>query len=205
MNYKSDGCMKIYLIDTKDLDIERALKCSLFTKEDIDRINRFTFEQSKKEKIVSTYFIKKYIGEYYLNEHGKPLSNKYFFNVSHSKGMVAFVMDDVPIGIDIELKREITKELIEYISSPSELEYIKNEQNFFEIWTNKESLVKADGTGLTGSIKDIPGLPINNIKKYKKDIYRSKTIVENDLVITVCRKDTNDFEIELIKDNFKYE
>ena len=73
----------------------------------------------------------KFIGEYRYNEHGKPISDNIYFNISHSKGVVVFTQNELPIGIDIELIRPTNEDLVHYISSKEEKEYIKDNIKFF--------------------------------------------------------------------------
>ena len=84
------------------------------------------------------------------------------------------------------------------VSSREENEYITDERRFFEVWTNKESLVKAYGTGIKEDIKNIPSLPINGVRVYKSNFYMNKTILYNNFIITVSRQSKEDFEINLI-------
>ena len=99
--------IKVLFAETKDLDLEKFFKSSLITDQEYDRLTRLKNEDVQREQCVSTYFKRKYIGFYYLNENGKPLSDSMFFNISHSKGMVVLVVDSVPVGLDIEKTRKI--------------------------------------------------------------------------------------------------
>ena len=187
----------VLLIDTNKLDLEDILKSSYLTKKDLDYLSNIDYEETKKEKAASIIFKNKYIKEYHLNEYGKPLSDDIYFNISHSKGYVAFVKDSLPIGIDIEKIREVEQRLIGYISNDSEKEYIKDDKSFFEIWTNKESLSKAIGVGVFTNIKDIPSLPLNGEKHYDGRDYFSNTIQYKDLIISVTRESKEEFEIDI--------
>ena len=139
----------------------------------------------------------KYVGEYSVNEYGKPLSESCYFNISHSKGYVVFIKDTIPIGVDIEKVRPAEDDLKNYISSEKEKEYIKSDKAFYEIWTNKESLTKCLGTGIKEKIKDIPSIPINDKKVYKGKTYRSVTREYLDTVISVTRENELPFDIEI--------
>ena len=91
----------------------------LFT-EDIVSLNKYKVEDVKKEKACSLILKNKFIGEYRYNEHGKPISDNIYFNISHSKGVVVFTQNELPIGIDIELIRPTNEDLVNYISSKEE-------------------------------------------------------------------------------------
>ena len=192
--------LKILFVDTSDLNINNLMSSSLLNDEDKEKINSFSHEVSKKEKTVSSYLIKKYVGDYQINQFGKPISKDIHFNISHSKGFVVFVMDNYPIGIDIELIRDYKKELKEFVTSKEEKEYIKTNINFFEIWTNKESLLKCVGTGIGCHMDVIPGLPINSLKEWNNKLFRSKTIVYRDCVITITRESKKDFNVAIVEE-----
>ena len=85
----------------------------------------------------------------------------------------------------------------EYISNDEEKLYIHDEISFYEIWTNKEALVKAEGKGIKSRPNLIPGLPLNNIRTYKDKIYMNKTIRYGDYIITTSREGNEDYFLEL--------
>ena len=192
--------LKIYLLDYSLLSLDYLLSSSYLTSLDKESFNKYTVESVKKEKIVSTILKRKYIGDYYLNEYGKPLSKDKCFNISHSHGYIALVMDTVNIGIDIEKIRDVDSDLMDYISNVEERNYIHDNVSFFEIWTNKEALVKASGTGIRNKPNSIPGLPLNGIIVYNNKNYFNKTIRYGDLIITTSKEDVNDYDIEIIKE-----
>ena len=192
--------LKIYLLDYSLLSLDYLLGSSYLTPFDKESFNKYTVENVKKEKIVSTILKRKYIGDYYLNEYGKPLSKDKCFNISHSHGYIALVMDTVNIGIDIEKIRDVDRDLMDYISNVEERNYIHDNVSFFEIWTNKEALVKASGTGIRNKSNSIPGLPLNGIIVYNNKNYFNKTIRYDDLIITTSKEDVNDYEIDIIKE-----
>lgn len=89
--------------------------------------------------------------------HGKPKlqGEQLFFNLSHSGDYVAAAFSTEEVGVDIEqvktanikiANRFFTKEEAEYLN---EVDEEIRAQAFTEIWTRKESYVKAVGMGLT--------------------------------------------------------
>lgn len=192
--------LKIYLLDYSLLSLDYLLGSIYLTLLDKESFNKYTVENVKKEKVVSTILKRKYIGDYYLNEYGKPLSKDKCFNISHSHGYIALVIDTVNVGIDIEKIRDVDSDLMDYISNVEERNYIHDNVSFFEIWTNKEALVKASGTGIRNKPNFIPGLPLNGIIEYNNKNYFNKTIRYDDLIITTSKEDVNDYEIEIIKE-----
>ena len=90
------------------------------------------------------------------NEHGKPfVEGAPYFSISHCKEGIAVAIDDKPIGIDIEGIRRVNEDLIERVMSEKEKSQITNHQSpiesaraFTRLWTQKEAIVKAQGTGI---------------------------------------------------------
>ena len=161
---------------------------------------KYKNENVKKEKIVSAILKNKYIGDYHLNEYGKPISNNKYFNISHSDGYIALAIDQVPVGIDIENIRNAEEDLRNYISNDEEKKYIHDDESFFEVWTNKEALVKANGNGINQKINTIQSLPLNAVRTYDNKTYFNKTIKYQNLVITVSRASSDDFNINIMEE-----
>ena len=151
---------------------------------------------SKKEKLVSYYMKKKLVGSYRVEKNGKPVCDDFYFNVSHSKGVVVFAKcDDAPIGVDVEVIRPVDDLLKQYVCNEEEYKYAKDYEKFYEIWTAKEALVKCNGEGLDILPRKIPALPLNGNKIFIYESYRTKVLKENNYVISVAIKGTQDFEI----------
>lgn len=187
-------------INLNEVDINSLFYSPYLSNEERKGFEKYTHPEVKKERVASLYLKKKYIGDYYIDENGKPKSKDKYYNISHSHGLVVLVIDSVEVGVDVELIRKSDDGLKDFISSKEERKYIKDDQTFFEVWTNKESLVKAYGIGLRDDIKNIPSLPLNGARVYKSNFYMNKTILYNNYIITVSRQSIEDFEINLIGD-----
>lgn len=103
---------------------------------------RYGLDASALEKITLTNFGKPYLGQ------------DIDFNVSHSgKIVVCAFSKTARIGIDVESLRDIDWHGLEKCFTGEEWELIRNSQNpsqtFFRTWTRKESVIKADGRGLS--------------------------------------------------------
>lgn len=91
------------------------------------------------------------------NTFGKPYLpdvENFKFNLSHSEDWVVCAVDENQIGIDIEKEKVLDLQIAYQFFTKKECDYIfslKNHQlpRFFEIWTLKESYIKAVGLGLT--------------------------------------------------------
>lgn len=94
--------------------------------------------------------------DFFYNNFGKPFLKDYglYFNISHSGDWVVCALDTQPVGIDIEQIRNIDLSLIYRCLSKSEINFIESLDdiykipNFYELWTAKESYVKAIGKGI---------------------------------------------------------
>ncbi len=132
-------------------------------------------------------------------DKGKPFllnDEKIHFNISHSKDMVICGVSDTDIGVDIENTNRKSKNYLDIANrffSRSEYNFVKTGsiQDFFKIWTLKESYVKAIGTGITIPLKDF-SVPlrddyttINGVKWFFKNYSY------NDYCISICSSYNN--------------
>ncbi len=192
--------INIYVFNSKDVLLDTLLTSRYLSTLEKVSFDKYTNLETKKEKIVSSIFKNKYIGEYHLNEFNKPVSENKYFNISHSHGFVVFVMDDVPVGIDVEKIRDVKNDLIEYISNEEDKRYIHDNISFYEIWTSKEAILKAFGSGLNTNPKNIISLPINAKRVFNGHVYSNKTIRYEDFIITVSRQADEDFDLKIINE-----
>lgn len=148
-----------------------------------------------------------YIPHIIYGNHGKP---NYFINnkilecsISHSHNWVACAVAECCIGIDIEYVCDIDFVIAERFFSPDENDYLelfaenhlKKRDAFFDVWTRKESYLKAIGDGffrnLTSfSVCNNSGQMLFDVEKYSMqtleilDEYRisicSQEVIDND-------------------------
>jgi 4'-phosphopantetheinyl transferase len=109
--------------------------------------------------------------EFSYNEHGKPNLTGYpdiCFNLSHCKNAIAVVVDNRPVGIDVERFISPTDSLLHYSMNGNEIEAVQQsqcqEQTFSRLWTRKEALFKLIGSGINDNIKQILINPPEGIK-----------------------------------------
>ena len=91
------------------------------------------------------------LGDFRYNEHGKPyLEHGPYFSISHCKEGIAVVIDETPVGIDIEHIRHADEDLIARVMNEEERLAIRElgMRAFTRLWTQKEAIVKAEGTGI---------------------------------------------------------
>lgn len=93
-------------------------------------------------------------------ENGKPYLPDFpglHFNLSHSGGMLLCAVDSRPVGVDVERIREIEPDVAKSCFTPPERKRLEGKEGeewreeFYRLWTLKESCLKALGTGLRRS------------------------------------------------------
>lgn len=95
------------------------------------------------------------------SEDNRPFFNDSVdFNITHSGNCVACaVAQGVKVGIDVEQVREIRLSDFEQVLSYKEMRLVEQSsaknQAFYQIWTQKEAIVKADGCGLVVDLNEI--------------------------------------------------
>ena len=129
--------------------------------------------------------------DWVYNEHGKPFlksrvksqesrEGERFFSISHCKEAIAVVVADEPVGIDIEGIRHASDELIEQVMNEEEKERVKSlesrverDRAFTRLWTQKEAVLKAQGTGIQSfeQLKDVLKQSAFSVQTIEKEKY----------------------------------
>lgn len=143
--------------------------------------------------------------KFYFNEYGKPFLANYNlnFNLSHSGHWVVCAVNEDHIGIDIE-----QIQLIDYIDiassffSSEEFKDINNKEEsdrlayFYDLWTLKESYVKAEGKGLSIPLHSFTMTIVNEVIKLNnnypsEDYFFKQYSIDNDYKLSVCAKNNS--------------
>lgn len=137
---------------------------------------------TNKHKLTAFYLLNEYFKKYKLNYklkdikytlNGKPyLDNNLKFSISNKNDLVVVAISNHDIGVDIEEIKDYDKNILKYFYTKEEKKQVTNLEEFYKIYTLKESYIK---------MKD---LKITDIKldKYKK--YFSKTIRYQNYIIS---------------------
>lgn len=97
---------------------------------------------------------------------GKPyIENGPHFSISHCRNALSVVLDEKPVGIDVESIRKWNPSLVERTMNAAEQVLIARdaepERAFIRLWTQKEAFLKWKGTGireeLADTLSDTPG------------------------------------------------
>ena len=193
--------VKVIICFTDGLKFDELKQRLPVSDEDVETASRFADEKDKVSRLVSAYFKRKYVGEWSVNAFGKPQGVQAFFNVSHCSGAVVMALSDAEVGIDAEKVRSAGRSLAKYVSDEKELSFVNSDEDFFRLWTAKESLAKAQGEGLKKDIKKIPAFPLDGEKEYAGESYFSRQLKDGEVIITVVRKGKTPFIIDIYRDN----
>ncbi len=110
---------------------------------------------------------------YSFGENGRPYLPQYpqiFFNISHSGNMALLSIGDKPCGADAEKIRKVNKKIAEKYFNNEEKAYAVTDEKLLEIWTLKEAVLKAAGTGIFGNLQKFAVNP-----KSQKTFYNNNT------------------------------
>lgn len=96
------------------------------------------------------------------NAYGKPelIEGQVHFSLSHTGDLAALAVAAFPLGLDIEIKRPVSRDLPERYFSPTERQGLRDltdepwRDAFFRCWTRKEAVIKALGLGLSFPLSD---------------------------------------------------
>lgn len=146
---------------------------SLATAEERLQNSRYTFEAGRREHAISHGFVRDVLSGYLnresslitfkKNQYGRPelvdqSEPPVHFNISHSSGFyVCAVARSYEVGVDTEklIRKTEYLDVAESVFSQQEnaklksLESASRREFFFQIWTLKESYIKARGMGLS--------------------------------------------------------
>ena len=95
------------------------------------------------------------------DEKGKPYlpGESLFFSLSHSGEYAACALSDKPVGLDLQMRRPLREQVLTRCFSPAEQRFVRSsprpDDDFTELWTAKESYLKATGEGIRLSLSDL--------------------------------------------------
>ncbi len=157
-----------------DFNIDKSLFYQLLnyvSPEKSDRLLRFYKREDAERGLISDllarYLICSQLGienqqiTFGFNEYGKPfLKNhpQFHFNISHSGEWVVCATDRRPLGIDVEMIQPVDFNIAKRFFSQAEyLRLIGKDEPerlsyFFDLWTLKESYLKATSKGLATAL-----------------------------------------------------
>ncbi|MDA3904827.1 MAG: 4'-phosphopantetheinyl transferase superfamily protein [Bacteroidales bacterium] len=179
------------LIDKSDFDkFYQSIKSKL-PQTLLSKIETFRFASDKQRSLIADLIVRRFYAkelkidpfqlEFDYNDHEKPSLKNYpkaHFNISHSGDYVVVAFSDCPVGIDIEknkgnrlnvAKRFFTREELDDLFAFQEEDQI---EYFYQLWTLKESYMKAIGKGISMSLNSF------SFKKFYSD-FRLRYSIED--------------------------
>jgi 4'-phosphopantetheinyl transferase len=139
----------------------------LLSDEKREKIRRFIRIEDALRTLVGERMIRKIISERFgsspyeiligLDQYGKPHfrnRNDFYFNISHSGVWVVCAVGIKPVGVDVEQVVPVDLNVARNYFSPEEYMDLMGVDDgrkldyFYELWTLKESFIKAVGKGL---------------------------------------------------------
>jgi len=155
-------------------DYRHTIDMEIIPREQTKRIEKLKNEHDRIKKLVARTYLFQYCKKHYsledfsfvYGEHCRPSfrNSALSFSFSYSKDMVAIALSTKDIvGHDIEflddslVSRSVACEFMtsEELMTFSLLEREEQAQFFYQVWTGKESFLKAHGVGLTIDTKTI--------------------------------------------------
>jgi len=149
---------------------------TLLSPEEHARLQRLRFDGDRFRYAVSHAVLRLVLGRYLgveptlvaftRNKFGKPdltatlaTTSKLSFNLSHTNRIALLaIAADLKVGVDVEELRHVETEIVERHFSGRErreLADLTGEQwleGFYNCWTRKEAILKAEGIGLNGNL-----------------------------------------------------
>lgn len=132
---------------------------------------KFKFQLGRKTCVLAYQLLCKGLREEYgisempifeYGEHGKPSivgHENIHFNMSHCKNAVMCYISNRPVGIDVEMLGRGNENLIDYTMSDEEKKQINSSPapntEFIRMWTQKEAVLKLQGTGIVDDMKNV--------------------------------------------------
>ncbi|MGF1578359.1 MAG: 4'-phosphopantetheinyl transferase family protein [Gemmataceae bacterium] len=182
-----ENVVRVYVCVLDELPSSLYEQCAAVLSEDeVKRWQRFRFEDDRDQYLVAHGLLRWSLSqvvavaperwEFATGDRGKPkiagpqATESLYFNLTHTRGLVACAVARQEVGIDAEcLTRRINPKLAERYFAPFEQNYLKQlpasqvNREFLKIWTLKESYIKALGAGLSRGLDDFwfrfqPGL-----------------------------------------------
>ena len=204
--------VEIYAVSINE-NIDENMFCklvSLLPLEKQERISRFRIREDAIRSLVGDILVRTVIcrrlriknSDITLskNEYGKPFlkdRKDCHFNLSHSGKWVVCAVDNRPVGIDVEKVNKVDLNIARRFFTSEEYDDLKSmkaeEQAlyFFDLWTLKESYIKAAGGGLSipldsFSFKIANGNIIMSTDNEFKDCYFKQYFIDTGYKMSVC-------------------
>lgn len=170
---------------------------------------RYRQEQKRKQSLGVGILLKQCLDQYGINieeirygENGKPQIDGLYFNLSHSHDMAVCVISDGMVGCDIEKIGKLREGIAERFFTENEIKHLEQfegelkRDEFFRLWTLKESYMKMTGEGMSLALDRFEFKFSDNIKLYRDGKLCDCNIMEYEVPgykLSVCAEE-NEFD-----------
>lgn len=147
-----------YAVCEQELSVYRREKAARWSKQEDRR--RCLCAGVALDKALQTIGLREKDAVLAFNEHGKPYLKDYpawHFSLSHSGSFAVCVLSNAPVGVDVQQIRPMNYQALADRYFPEQEATLLRESDearrqalFFRFWTEKESLLKMHGVGLSG-------------------------------------------------------
>lgn len=171
--------------------------------------NNKVLEKACRDKLLNAAFSDMHIPhdtEIYKTENGKPYlkNSRYYFNISHSRGLVCVCVSEQENGIDCELIRERKRLFPDRIFNDEEQKLLNVSADFtekyFSMWTYKECFVKLIGKGLSYPVSQVDS-SANSLEYEGKRVSAYRFLLHNSFgSYSVCCMEYADALTPIIKE-----
>ena len=188
--------VKVYLLHIHSIEGKEEHLKGVLPASRVEKAKRFVRAEDRLLSLAAGYLVHRHVGDYYVDEWGKPKADGVCFNLSHSGEYAALAVAPREVGLDIE-RAKSDKDydaLAAFCFGQDELEAYRRGTPFLALFTAKESLSKADGRGLSADIKTIPAMPVDGAVTYQAKSYYRHALEYNGYYVSVTMESA-DFEI----------
>lgn len=226
INWKTKFMSKVFIyatkISTNDDVCNYSYMFPYMTTNKVKRIKSYINNVDKVRSLKAEWLLRTVLSEHLdisfskiefsEDKNGKPFlynNSGFNFNVSHSGEWVVCAISNNIIGIDIEEIYNIDVNSISKYFSEEEIKQLKLFEGekqlnfFFDLWTLKESFLKASGMGLSLKLNTFSVIPENNIailKYYNDKIYYFKQYnLDPGYKLSVCSSSYNFSDTVIVK------
>lgn len=137
--------------------------------------------------------------EIVYGDNGKPEIEGMHFNLSHSGEIVVCALSNETVGCDIEIIANMREGMAQRFFTEKEIHYLNSfhkeekTEEFYRLWTMKESYMKMTGEGMKLALNRFEFLFDDKIQVYRDGSLQACNIKEYDVPgykLTVCTEDT---------------
>jgi len=193
-NCLAQNTIQIYLMDIFALNTYDDYGLSLITPNRRRQAETLKCQEDRIHCIAGGLLLRAVLGvrhddEFGYTTNGKPylISGKISFSLSHGGRFAALALSEVPVGLDVEPLGPANLNVAKRFFTPDEQAWMAEEdedKRFFLLWTRKESVIKADGRGLS--------MPLESFSVLTNNEWATQSVIyDNHAVACAARRPFN--------------